>query len=121
MREKILRKKIRHYKIRKRVSGSSTSPRLAVFRSNEHIYAQIIDDQKSQTLVFVSDINLFKVKVKTDEKKTKTGIARQVGLEIGKKAVAKKINKVIFDRSGYKYHGRVKALAEGAREGGLNF
>ena len=114
MRKKRLRRQIRHFRIRKKVSGSLSAPRLAVFRSNEHIYAQIIDDKDAKTLAFASDLKLQKDKKKTD-------IAKLVGLEIAKKGVAKKIKKVTFDRAGYKYHGRVKALAQGAREGGLNF
>ena len=114
MREKRLRRQIRHLRIRNKVSGSLGAPRLAVFRSNEHIYAQIIDDKDAKTLAFASDLKLQKDKKKTD-------IAKLVGLEIAKKGVAKKIKKVTFDRAGYKYHGRVKALAQGAREGGLNF
>ena len=121
MREKRLRRKIRHLRIRKKASGSLGAPRLAVFRSNEHIYTQIIDDKDAKTLAFASDLKLQKDKTKTDEKKTKTDIAKLVGLEIAKKGVAKKIKKVTFDRAGYKYNGRVKALAAGAREGGLNF
>ena len=114
MRKKRLRRQIRHFRIRKKVSGSLSAPRLAVFRSNEHIYAQIIDDKDAKTLAFASDLKLQKDKKKTD-------IAKLVGLEIAKKGVAKKIKKVTFDRAGYKYHGRIKALAAGAREGGLNF
>ena len=121
MREKRLRRKIRHFRIRNKVNGSSVMPRLAVFRSNEHIYVQIIDDQDAKTLAFASDLELRRGKTKTGEKKNKTDIARLVGLEIAKKGVAKKIKKVTFDRAGYKFHGRVKALAVGAREGGLKF
>ena len=97
------------------------TPRLVVFRSNEHIYAQIIDDKDAKTLAFASDLKLGKDKTKTSEKNKKTDIAKLVGLEIAKKGVAKKIKKVTFDRAGYKYHGRVKALAAGAKEGGLDF
>jgi len=121
MREKRLRRKIRHLRIRKKASGSLGAPRLAVFRSNEHIYTQIIDDKDAKTLAFASDLKLRKEKTKIDEKEKKTDIAKLVGLEIAKKGVAKKIKKVTFDRAGYKYHGRVKALAQGAREGGLKF
>jgi len=121
MREKRVRRQIRHLRIRNKVNGSSAMPRLAVFRSNEHIYTQIIDDKDAKTLAFASDLKLGKDKTKTGEKNKKTDIAKLVGLEIAKKGVAKKIKKVTFDRAGYKYHGRVKALAAGAREGGLNF
>ena len=122
MRDKRIRKKIRHFRIRKRVEGNPNIPRLVVFRSNEHIYAQIIDDQNSKTIAGVSDLNLAKEKRKTEEEKMKkSDFAKLVGLAIAKKGAAKKIKKVTFDRGGYKFHGRVKALAEGAREGGLNF
>ncbi|MGB9911408.1 MAG: 50S ribosomal protein L18 [Microgenomates group bacterium] len=92
--------------------------RLAVHRSNKYIYAQIIDDEKGETLVAASDLADLK---KLGKKLTKTQKAREVGKILAKKALAKKIEKVFFDRRRYKYHGRVKALAEGAREGGLNF
>jgi len=103
----------RHQRIRARVSGNGDRPRLAVFRSNKAISAQIIDDIKGNTAVSVSSA---KAKGKTQIEK-----AKEVGLEIAKKAKAKKINKVVFDRGGYIYTGKVKALAEGAREGGLEF
>jgi len=122
MKDKRVRKKIRHFRIRKRVRGNSNIPRLVVFRSNLHIYAQIIDDQNSKTIIGVSDLNLAKEKIKTEEGKTKkSDLARLVGIAIAKKGYTQKIKKVTFDRGGYKFHGRVKALAEGAREGGLNF
>lgn len=92
--------------------------RLAVFRSNKYIYAQIIDDEKGHTLVAASEKDL---KLKKGEKLTKTQRARMVGKILAEKAVGKKIFYVWFDRRKYKYHGRVKALAEGAREGGLKF
>ncbi|MEK7085957.1 MAG: 50S ribosomal protein L18 [Patescibacteria group bacterium] len=101
-------------KIRKRISGTSERPRLTVFRSLSHIYAQLVDDTKGTVLLGNSDI---KIKVKGG----KTVKAKNVGLEIAKLAKEKKIETVVFDRNGYKYHGRVKAVAEGAREGGLKF
>lgn len=104
--------------IRKRLSGTAERPRLAVFRSNKHIYAQIIDDTKGITLVSMSS----KQKdFSAGDAKTKTEISRVVGLMLGEKAKAKGLSKIAFDRAGYKYHGRVKALAEGAREAGLEF
>ena len=122
MREKRLRRKITHFRIRKKASGSLSASRLAVFRSNEHIYAQIIDDQNSKTIAGVSDLNLEKEKRKTaGGKMKKSDLAKLVGFAIAEKGNAQKIKKVTFDRGGYKFHGRVKALAEGAREGGLNF
>lgn len=103
----------RHKGIRRVVAGSSDRPRLAVFRSSQHIYAQIIDDMKHQTLVSESDL-----KVKSGTKKEK---ALTVGENLAKKAAAKKITSVVFDRGGFKYHGRIAAVAEGARKGGLQF
>ncbi len=101
-------------KIRKRISGTQDRPRLTVFRSLSHVYAQLVDDTKGKVLLGNSDI---KIKVKGN----KTEKAKNVGLEIAKLAKEKKIETVVFDRNGYKYHGRVKAVAEGAREGGLKF
>lgn len=91
-------------------------PRLSVFRSNKHIYAQIIDDSIGHTLVSASSLE-----IKDSNHKTKTEMARMVGLLIGKRALEKGIRQVVYDRGGYKYHGRVKALADGAREAGLEF
>ena len=96
-----------------------------MYRSNKHIYAQVIDDDKGKTVVSASDLELKSAK-KTIEGKSstssvKTNQAQSVGEILAKKALMKKVNKVVFDRSGYKYHGRVKALAEGARKGGLQF
>lgn len=90
-------------------------PRLSVFRSNEYIYAQIIDDTMGKTIVGVSEKALGKTKGNKTEK------AKELGVQIAKLAVEKKIKSVVFDKGSYKYHGRVKALAEGAREGGLQF
>ena len=106
----------RHKRVRAKVFGTASVPRLCVFRSAKHIYAQLIDDEKSKTLVSVRDRELRKKKGQT-----KMEQAKEVGKLIAKKALAKKIEKVVFDRGGYTYHGRVKALAEGAREGGLKF
>lgn len=104
----------RHNKIRQRISGTAQMPRLFVFRSLNHIYAQLIDDTKNQVIESVSD-----KAIKGKEKKSE--IAKKVGQMIAKKAVENKIEKVVFDRGGLTYHGRIKALAEGAREGGLKF
>jgi large subunit ribosomal protein L18 len=106
----------RKTRIRARVQGTVAKPRLSVFRSNQHIYAQVIDDVKGQTLVGASESEL-----KSVEKVKKADRAKEVGLLIAKKAAAKKISSVVFDKGSYKYHGRVKAVAEGAREGGLKF
>jgi len=103
----------RHAKIRATVSGTADCPRLCVFKSNKHISAQIIDDKNSKTLASQHSRD---VKVKTMLEKSKA-----VGLEIAKKAKVLKISKVVFDRGGFRYIGCVKALADGAREGGLVF
>lgn len=108
-----IKRELRHKKVRKNVSGTPARPRVAVFRSGQHIYAQIIDDTKAVTLLSESDL-----KSKGGSKKER---AVMVGENLAKKAVVKKIKKVVFDRGGYKYHGRVAALAEGLRKGGLEF
>ena len=103
----------RHLRVRTKVSGTSERPRLCVYRSNTNIYAQIIDDVAGNTLVSASTLD--------KEIKTKKEAANEVGTLIAKRAIAKNINTVVFDRSGYQYHGVVKALAEAAREAGLKF
>ena len=103
--------------IRKRLSGSSTRPRLSVYRSNKGIYAQIIDDVSGKTLVSASSLS----KDFNAEKGTKIDQSVAVGKLVASKAIAAGIKDVVFDRNGYLYHGRVKSLADGAREGGLNF
>ena len=110
--EKIAR---RHKKIRKDIKGTKDRPRLCVFRSNQHIYAQLINDDKAEVLAVVSDKD---VKAKNGKK---SEVSKEVGKLIAKKAIEAKIEKVVFDRGGVLFHGRVKALAEGAREGGLKF
>ncbi len=117
--EKTWRRKRRHLRIRKRVFGNSERPRLCVFRSNKHIYAQIIDDTRGETLVAASSLDPA-VGGKL-EKGSDVKAAYQVGKLLGEKALARGIKSVAFDRAGYKYHGRVKALADGAREAGLSF
>ena len=105
-----------HKRIRKKLRGTASRPRLNVFRSNKDIYCQIIDDLEGHTLVAASSVDKgFK------KNGTKTEQAKEVGKLLAKKALDKKVDKVIFDRGGYLFHGRVKALAEGAREGGLQF
>jgi len=132
----------RHYRIRAKVRGTKEAPRLSVFRSNKGLYVQLIDDEKGETLASASSkevvgkskVKSQKPKVKSPKSKvkrrnkqkvgmklTRSEQAREVGKLIAKKALGKKIQKIVFDRSGYKYHGRVKAVAEGAREGGLKF
>ena len=109
----------RKVRIRKKISGTSERPRLVVFRSNLHIYAQIVDDMSGSTLVSTSTLTLQK-KGGVDAKGNKDG-AGLVGKEIARLAKEKNIVKVVFDRNGYIYHGRVKAMADGAREAGLEF
>lgn len=110
------RRKI-HYRIRKRVSGTSSKPRLSVFRSNRDIYVQLIDDENGSTLVAASS----REKDIAAQKVAKSDSSKLVGEAIARKAIDLGIKQVVFDRSGYLYHGRVKAVAEGAREGGLEF
>ena len=110
------RRTIRRYRIRKRVSGTPGRPRLSVFRSTKHIYAQLVDDQTGATLVQASSKEAAK---KGEGGKTAAGTA--VGQLLAERAKAKGIVRVSFDRGGYLYHGRVKALADGARAGGLEF
>jgi large subunit ribosomal protein L18 len=105
---------IRHEKIRRTLSGTNETPRLCVFRSNNAIYAQLIDDVKGVTLASSSSLEL-------KNKKNNLEAASAVGKDIAEKAKKAKIKSVVFDRAGYLYHGRVKALAEAARENGLEF
>jgi len=111
------RRQIRRKRIRRRIQGDATRPRLSVFRSAHHIYAQIVDDARGVTLVSASsrDANL------TAEGAGKTGLSTAVGKRLAEQAKAQGVTKVAFDRGGYLYHGRVKALADGARAGGLDF
>lgn len=115
---RIARKK-RHRRVRARINGTSDRPRLNVFRSLNHIYAQLIDDTVGLTLVSSSTLDK-EVASKIGDK-TKTEQAQVVGKLIAERAKKAGINEVIFDRGGYRYHGRIKALADGAREGGLTF
>ncbi|MBI4359288.1 MAG: 50S ribosomal protein L18 [Candidatus Nealsonbacteria bacterium] len=112
--QKQLRKERRQKRVRAKIIGTSQAPRLSVFRSANHIYAQLIDDAQAKTLISVSDSAL-------SQKGNKISLAQALGKLIGEKARAKKIKKIVFDRGSYQYHGRVKALAEGAREAGLEF
>ena len=106
----------RHFRVRNKISGTAERPRLSVFRSSKNIYAQLIDDQAGVTLVAASSLEkAFEGKGSDKE------AARAVGKLVAERAVEKGITTVVFDRSGYIYHGRIKELAEGAREGGLNF
>lgn len=109
----------RHGRVRKRVDGTTERPRLAVFRSNVHIYAQIIDDTIGRTLAAASTVD--KQIVASLGGKTKTEQARAVGQALAERARSAGVTKVVFDRGGFKYHGRVQALADAAREAGLSF
>lgn len=114
----------RHARVRARIKGTANTPRVSVFRSNRHVFVQIIDDTAGRTLMGVGDI--LKVRGGTKgatkiKKENKTMRADLIGEVFAKKAKETGIDKVVFDRGGYKYHGRVKALAEGLRKGGLRF
>ena len=112
--KKTIDREKRHNRIRAKVEGTTARPRLVVFRSLKNNYAQLIDDSRRITIASASDM-------KMKGKGTKTEKAKKVGLEIARLGIEKKITECVFDRCGYKYHGRIKALAEGAREGGLKF
>ena len=106
-------RKRRHLRVRNRLAGTTERPRLVVFRSLKHIYAQIVDDTSGRTMITVSDQGLSEGK--------KTERSTEVGKRVAARAKESGITRVVFDRAGYKYHGRVKAVADGAREGGLEF
>jgi large subunit ribosomal protein L18 len=106
-------RQLRHNRVRKKVSGTAERPRLVVFRSDKHIYAQLVDDDAGRTIVTITSTKV------SDGKKTEK--ASEVGKQVAAVAKDKGITRVVFDRGGYKYHGRVKAVADGAREGGLEF
>jgi len=114
----------RHKRIRAKAFGTASVPRLCVFRSNKHIHAQLIDDSAGKTILSISDIE--KSEKKSPQKSDisvgrKLAAAREAGKLIAEKAIKNKIEKIVFDRGGYQYHGRIKAFADGAREGGLKF
>ncbi len=112
--QKVTRRLKTKARIRKKVEGTTERPRLSVYRSGKHIYAQIIDDVTGTTLVAYSSLE-------GDLGKKNIEIAKQVGLEVAKRALSKNVKSVVFDRSGYVFHGRIKAVADGAREAGLSF
>jgi len=114
MNNKIEKKIKRKLRMKGKIHGTSEKPRMNIFRSNDHVYVQLIDDVKRVTILSASD---YKLKVKG----TKTQISTEVGKNIAKQALKKGIKTIVFDRGGNKYHGRVKAIADGAREGGLIF
>src|SRR3989304_784306 len=105
-----------HKRIRAKIKGTAIMPRLSVFKSSKHIYAQLIDDERGVTVAVARD-----EEVKDKKKTAKAESARLVGAEIAKKAAAKGIKKAVFDRGGFQYHGRIRAVAEGARARGLKF
>ncbi len=115
MQDKKIKRLKSHRKIRMRMFGTKEKPRLAVFRSAKYIYAQLIDDDARKVLFSASDMKM------KSKKKKKVDNAMEVGKLIAKEAIAKKIEKVVFDRGGFVFHGRIKAVADGAREGGLKF
>lgn len=114
IRDKVFKRNRIKAKIRSKVSGTATQPRMSVFRSNKDIYVQLIDDLTGRTLLAASSKSM-------DSKENKVAQSFQVGKEVAAKALEAGITEVKFDRNGYLYHGRVKSLAEGAREGGLKF
>jgi len=122
IKQKMDRKTSRHARVRAKVSGTQLKPRLCVFRSNKHITVQLIDDQKGVTLAVCGDAAAAKKdKAVAEGLKGKCATAFAVGIAIAGKAQELKTKKVVFDRGSYRYHGRVKSLAEGARKGGLEF
>lgn len=114
----VLARQKRVKRIRKKIVGTPERPRLRVFKSAKHIYGQIIDDTAGKTIVAMSTVSK---DFDRGEATNKTAVAKQVGIKLAQMAKAKGVEKVVFDRGGYIYHGRVKALSEGAREGGLEF
>jgi len=116
--ERITNRKKRAFRIRKKISGTGENPRLCVSRSLRHISAQIVDDTAGKTLVQVSSISK---EITKGKKGTKSDVSKMIGEVIAEKAIEKGIKKVVFDRKGYPYHGRIKALADGARSKGLEF
>ena len=119
-RKALSQRKRRHVRVRAKVSGTMVRPRLNVFRSNAHIDAQVIDDGAGHTLLAASDLE-DEIQTRAGESATKTDRAKAVGQVIAERAKAAGIDAVVFDRGGFLYHGRIRAVAEGAREGGLQF
>jgi len=116
----VARKK-RHYKMRRNLSGTAVRPRLTVFKSNKYIYAQLIDDVAGHTLASASTLDVAFVKANNLESKSNLEAAKAIGTHVAKKALEKGIDTIVFDRSGYIYHGKLQALADAAREAGLKF
>ena len=114
-------RKKRHYKMRRNLSGTPARPRLTVFKSNKYIYAQLIDDVAGHTLASASTLDTALVKANNLESTSGMEAAKAVGLEVAKRALDKGIDTIVFDRSGYVYHGKLQAWADAAREAGLKF
>ena len=112
------RRFVRARRVRGKISGTLARPRLSIFRSNRQLYVQIIDDETGRTLLGLDDRGL---KIKTTDGSHQVAMAKQLGLKLAKQALIKKIKQIVFDRGGYRYTGRIKALADGARAGGLFF
>lgn len=108
----------RKLRIRRKVSGTSDKPRLSVFRSAKHIYAQVVDDASGKTLAHLSTLSR---DVRSNDEGDKTAAAKRVGAAVAKALLSKGIERIVFDRNGYLYHGRIRALADAAREAGLKF
>jgi large subunit ribosomal protein L18 len=119
-RKALSKRKRRHVRVRAKVSGTAARPRLNVFRSSVHIYAQVVDDNRGRTLVAASDLEQ-EVLDRAGSGATKSAKARAVGSVVAERAKAAGIDTVVFDRGGYLYHGRVKAVADGARDAGVVF
>jgi large subunit ribosomal protein L18 len=118
MKTRAERRNWRKKRIKKKVHGTDSKPRLSVFRSASHIYAQVVDDEAHKTIVAASTLSK---EILTGEKADKTEMAKRVGVLVAQKCKENKIENVVFDRNGFVYHGRIKALADGARETGLKF
>ena len=114
-------RKKRHYKMRRNLSGTATRPRLTVFKSNKYIYAQLVDDVAGHTLASASSLDTALMKANNLESTSNLEAAKVVGTEVAKKALSQGIDTIVFDRSGYIYHGKLQALADAAREAGLKF
>jgi len=119
-RRPLTKRQRRHVRVRAKVNGTASRPRLNVFRSSAHIYAQVIDDDRGHTLVSASDLE-HEARDRVGSEATKTARAQAVGELVGERAKAAGIDAIVFDRGGYLYHGRVKAVADGARKAGLAF
>jgi large subunit ribosomal protein L18 len=111
----------RRQRIRRKLSGTGARPRLSVYKSLKHIYAQVVDDSTGRTMAFASDLDKELRETLSKKKAKKTEVAQMVGTLLAKKAIAVQVDKVVFDRNGFPYHGRIEAVAKAAREAGLKF